>query len=395
LSEAPTGSAPRRRRAPTVAFLTLAGLFAAGGVLLQLGAPDAESIPPASAQALALRTLIMREETALPRAELTGLLEARRSVELFAEVPGRVLEVGAEELDRVEAGQLLLRMDPLLAEVAIDRAKAAIARAESQGTYARANLDRNQGLAGRNVASRAALDQAENESRLAAAAKLDALAALAEAEDSRKKKLITAPFAGVLRSFPVEQGEYIQAGERVAELLDVARLRVKLGLTDRQIVSVSQGVVVDVVVAARPSDRFSGRIVQVGGAIDLETHKFPIEIEVPNEAGRLLPGMVARIGLSLGEAHAQLALPLDAIVDEFGLKHVYAVEGDGDGWVVRKRRIALREIPFDPTRFEVVEGLADGDRVAVSSVRQLRDGMAVRLIAEPDPPHLGRSVEVP
>ena len=151
----------------------------------------------------------------------------------------------------------------------------------------------------------------------------------------------------------------------------------------------------EIAVAARPSDRFSGRIERVGAAIDLDTRKFPIEIEVGNEAGRLLPGMVARIALTLGEARARLSVPLDAIVDEFGLKHVYAVELDDGGWVVRKRRIELREIPFDPTRFEVIGGLADGDRVAISSVRQLRDGMAVRLQGEPDARRLGHSIGAP
>jgi membrane fusion protein (multidrug efflux system) len=377
-----------RRRIVSIVFIAIAALLVTGGVLLKAGAPAPEEIVTASAEALSVQVLSVREASVLPHVELNGLLEAQRQVELFAEVPGRVLEVGAEELDRVEAGQLLVRMDPLLAEVAIKRAKAAIARAASEGQFARSNLDRNQGLAGRNVASRAALDGAENASRLAEAQRLDAQASLALAENDLANKTVVAPFAGVLRDFPVEQDEYIQAGERIGELLDVSGLRVKLGLSDRQIVAVEKGTEVDLAAAARPGERFVGRVLRVGSAIDMNTRKFPIEIEVDNEAGLLLPGMVVRINLALGSARQRMALPLDAIVDEFGLKHVFVIESasdaEGAAHVARKRRVKLREIPFDPTRYEVLGGLADGERIAISSVRQLRDGVAVRPIHTPD-----------
>jgi RND family efflux transporter MFP subunit len=292
-----------------------------------------------------------------------------------------VLEVGAVELDRVEAGQLLVRIDPTLAEVATLRARAAIARAESEGTLARANLERNQGLAGRNVSSRAALDEAENSARLAKASRLEAQAALAEAEDRLAKKTIVAPFAGALRSFPVEKGEYVRPGERVAELLDVARLRITIGLNDRQVVDVRPGAMVGVRVDARPGEPIMGQVVRVGGAIDLTTRKFPVEIEVDNAEARLLPGMVARVLLTLGEPRPLVAIPLDAIMEEYGLEHVFVVlpaAGADEATRVQKRRIETGPISFRPTEREVLAGLQPGERIATTSVRQLRDGMAVR-----------------
>ncbi len=381
-------AATGRRRTVTIALVGVTALFVVGGMLLRATAPAPDVIETALAEAPTVRVFQVRNEEVLPRVELSGLLEARRQVELFAEVPGRVLEVGAEELDRVDAGQLLFRMDPLLAEVAVKRAQAAIARAASEGTFASSNLDRNQGLAGRNVASRSALDEAENAARLAEAARLDALASLDEAQDQLEKKIVTAPFSGVLRSFPVERDEYIQAGERVGELLDVSALRVKLGLSDQQIVAIDEDSEVEVVAAARPGARFVGRIVRVGSAIDLTTRKFPIEIEIDNAEGLLLPGMVVRIGLTVGQTRTRMAVPLDAIVDEYGLSHVFAVEAEGDpeseAFVVRKRRVGVRMIPFDPTRYEVLSGLSDGELIAVSAVRQLRDGVTVRPVREPE-----------
>ncbi len=365
------------RRIRTI-FIAVAALLVAGGLALYASAPAPEKLPPALAQAPVLDTLLLRAEEVASRSELSGLLEAHRRVELFVEQPGRVLEVGAKALDRVEQGELLVRLDPLLANVAVQRAQAAIARAESEGILAGANLERNRGLANVNVASRAALDNAENAERMAKAALLEARANLAEAQDGLAKMTVTAPFSGVLRSLTAERGEYVQPGERIGELLDVAKLRIECGLSDRQIVAISPGVHAEISVAARPGERFVGLVSRVGAAIDLQTHKFPIEIEVDNPDLRLFPGMVTRIKLNLDTARRRIAVPLETVIDEFGVKSLFVVVREEDAHVVRKRTVKLRSIPFDPTQLEVVAGIAAGERIAISSVRQLRDGMAVR-----------------
>jgi hypothetical protein len=81
-----------------------------------------------------------------------------------------------------------------------------------------------------------------------------------------------------------------------------------------------------------------------------------------------------------------MAVPLDAVLDEFGLRYVFVVVGDPQsGWRVTKRRIDSRPIAFRPTELEVSAGLAEGERIAISSIRQLREGMAV----QPLPAHAG------
>ena len=364
-------------------FVAIAAAGIGAGSLLLATAPDPEALPPAAAQVPVLATHLVEALPHLPRTRVTALLEPRREVEIFAEMAGRVVEVGADEFDSVEGGQMLVRMDPLLAHVAVNRAEAAIARAKSQGVLAQAQLKRNQGLARVDVFSRAALDEAENASRQARAARLEAEAALAEARDRLGKMQIAAPFSGVLRAFAVEAGEYLRPGERIAELLDVGALRVRVSLTDRQIVSVLPGTEATLDVDARPGEVFRGRIISVGGAADSTSRKFPILLELDNAAGRLLPGMVAQVNLSLGESRQLMAVPLDAVLDEFGLRYVFVVAGDPQsGWRATKRRVETRPVVFRPTTLEVSAGLAEGERIATSSIRQLRDGMAVRPIAD-------------
>ena len=107
------------------AFLAAAGLLFVGGFLLSRFAPEQAQIEPAGAE-VALRPVdLHRVEAAELRArgEVSGVLEGRREATLFSETRGPVLELGVEELDRVEAGQRLLRIDPLQAEVAVERAR--------------------------------------------------------------------------------------------------------------------------------------------------------------------------------------------------------------------------------------------------------------------------------
>jgi membrane fusion protein (multidrug efflux system) len=353
-----------------------------GGVVLFTSAPEPRPVS-AAGEGAALRRVRTWRVAAVPvasRVEVSGVLEARRTVQIFSETRGPVQAVGAEELDAVEAGQVLLEVDPLLAQVAVERAEATLQRSESELALARSNLARRRSLTSRGVTSDADLDDAVNAEKVAAAALRQSRAELTRSRDELAKKTVAAPFAGVLRSFPVEVGEYVSEGQQLAELLDLAAARLLIGLSDREVVAVRPGQQAEVFVEAYGGERFAGSVLRVGAASDPETRKFPVEVEIANPDRRLLPGMVVRAGLELGAAVPRRLIPRDATVDEFGLRLVFVVVEDPDtGRVVaRRRRVEVRDLPFRPGEFEVVDGLADGEEIALTGVRQLRDGEAVR-----------------
>lgn len=363
-----------------IGLFAAAGLLLLGGLALFAGAPDPEGVAPVGTGEV-LRAIDTHRVDAVPlraRAELSGVVEARRSVRLFAETRGPVLEVGAEKLDRVAEGQLLVRIDPLEAEVAVERARADVARSESELSLADAELERQRSLRKRGVSSDSDLDSAENARKVAAAVLRQARAELKQARDDMANKTVEAPFAGVLRSFQVEAGEYVQPGQEIGELLDLSTARASIGVSDREVVAVRAGQAAELRVEAFPGEVFSGQVLRVGGAVDGETRKFPVQIEVANPGARLLPGMVGSVALDLGEGEPRLLIPREAAVDEFGLRFVWRVEPNGNGLVAHRRRVRVRAIPFHPSEFEVVDGLEDGDEIAVTAVRQLREGESVR-----------------
>lgn len=370
---------------PRLAMLFAAGALAVLGAVLFATAPDpSDGARSVVSEAAAAPEVILLEIIAEPlerRVQKDAVIEARRRLELISETRGRVVELGADELDPVAEGQELVRVDPTLAESAVERAEAAVARSESELDLAERNLARWGELAKRDAGSLSRRDDAVNAERVAHANLRDARAQRLEARDQLAKKTIVAPFAGVLRSLPIEIGEVLQEGKTVGELLDVSSARLIVGLGDREIALVEAGHDVDVEVAALPGETLRGKVLRVGAAADELTKKFPVEVEVPNPDRRLLPGMIASVLLRLGSAVPAKLIPRDVSVEQHGLHFVYVLEqSDGDGvFRARRRQVKVRPVPFRPADYEIVGGLEAGERIAGSRVRDLRDGDLVRV----------------
>lgn len=359
-------------------FSSVAAFFVLAGLLLHMTAPEAEQLDAVGASNVLrkIRVAVLKPSSADATVEIAGVLVPRRIVLLLAETSGPVTAIGAEDLDVAESGQVLVEIDPLLAEVAVERASAGVTRAQSEFELAKTNHARRSSLADSGVSSASALDDASNAERIAGANLRVAVAELKRARDDLANKTIKAPFAGSLRHFGAEIGEFLQVGDQLGELLDSSAARVTIGLTDRQVVVVRPGQPATVFVDALRGETFEGQILRVGRASDASTKKFPVQVEIPNPDGRLLPGMIATVRVDLGSAADRLLIPRDVTINEFGLHSVFVVEAgpDGDGFVARRRRVEVRPVPFQPVSLEVLSGVAAGERIALSAVRQLRDG---------------------
>jgi membrane fusion protein (multidrug efflux system) len=343
--------------------------------------PAVAKLAPAEAR-LAVEVHVARREIRSVTSELSAVLAPIRSVVVAAEVGGRVVAVNAEEHRRVEAGASLIELERTFLEAALERARAQLLRAEAAHGLARTELERQRGLAEREIASEAQLDRASNQERAGYAALLDARAALLDARTRLEKTVITAPFAGVVNSLDLEPGAYLQPGQPVVELLDLSEIEVGFGVTDREVVALRVGDAVSLRVDVFPEEWFEGTIAQVGRAADERTRKYPVQAHVPNPEGRLLASMLGKVRFHVGESGPVIWIPRRALQREFELDYVFVLERDGGAPVARRRRVTTRSVPFRPDLIEVIEGLDDGERVAVSSVRELRAGQRVRVAGD-------------
>jgi len=343
------------------------------------------SVPTSSVDAL--RVDVSEARTVV---DVSGVLEPVRHVVIGAEVTGRVVSIEAREHTLVQQGDLLVRLDSALLEVAVERARAALLRAEATRRLAGSEVTRQRQLSRQGVASTAELDRAESEDQSAAAQVAEARAALLDSETRLAKTEIRAPFTGIVSALDLEPGAYLNPGEPVAEMADLSEVEIEVGLSDREILAIADGDVARVSVEALAGRWFEGRVVHPARTADALTRKFAVAVRVPNPDGLLLPGMLGRVRFELGDARPVVWVPRRSVFREFDLDYVYVLEpmdsegaGNGTsatvGHTVRRRRVTTRPVPFRPESLEVSAGLAPGERIATSSIAELREGRVVGL----------------
>lgn len=313
--------------------------------------------------------------------EVAGVLSARRMVDIAAEIEGRVERVVVEDHTHVVAGELLIQLDSALHEAAVLRTDAALLRAQAGDRLAQAELIRQRDLSVRGVSSGSDLDRAESEAAGSAAQVAESQAALLEARTRLAKTRIEAPFAGVVGAIGVDPGAYLRPGDRIAQLADLSEIEIEVGVGEQEILSLRDVDRVRVTVDAVPGQWFDGRVDRTGRLPDPKTRKYPVPVRVPNPDELLLPGMLGTVRFELGEKRSAIRIPRRAVVREFDLEHVYVLKyelNQADVATVERRRIVTERIGFRPDLLEVTSGLEAGERIAISEVRALADGLRVR-----------------
>jgi RND family efflux transporter MFP subunit len=291
-----------------------------------------------------------------------------------SETAGRVIDVRIEAGDRVDEGQVLLRLDVGRPASAVQAANAAVAQGKARLAQAERELGRTKTLVGSGGLPEQRLDDAQDTVHLASAA-LDA--ARAEAKLARRgltDATVRAPFGGTVVERSIELGEYLAPGSPLLTLADTSVLKARVLLDPREAIDVSVGSPATISVYARPGETFSGTVVRVGEVIDPRTRRLPVEIEIDDRGGRLRPGLVAKIEVVTGEPKMEIRVPLDGVFERFGNQHVYVVE---DG-IAKRRAIELG--PVRAGFAEVVGGLEPGETVVVKGVTRVVDGSEVRVV---------------
>ncbi len=345
----------------------------AAGALTGVASPGTAGAP----SALEVEVQIVRLRSVPLRAELAAVLGPARRVTLAAEVEGPIVAIAVEEHSMVEAGAVLVQVERSLLEAAVERQEAQLSRARADHDLAKLDLGRQLGLKEKNVGSAAELDRARAIERARRADRQQARASLTDARVRLDKATIRAPFAGVVQKLDLEPGAYLRPGEPVAEILDLSEIEIEVGVIDRQVVALRAGDPVSVLVDVFPDEVFGGVIRRLGRSPDDRTQKFPVEVRVANQDGRLLPGMLGRVRFDLGEREPTIRVPRAATRTEYEISYVFVLDGQ-DPPRVSRRRVATRHAPFRPDLLEVTQGLREGERIAVTRVGELRDGLRVR-----------------
>jgi multidrug efflux pump subunit AcrA (membrane-fusion protein) len=417
-------------RLPTRAIQLFALAVALCGVLLlavSCGGSKAnvrtEASGPAQPAAVEVTTAtaIVRE---LPRFfEATGSLTGDEQTDVSPSIAGKVVLVAVDLGSFVRRGQTIVRLDDVdsklrveQARAQVDQAKASLRQAEEKVgirpgqsfdinklpevanarvalELAEKNLRRSEKLIESGDVSRSVFDQQkaqrdqlkeQYESALSLArqnnaAVMTARANVANAESqlnlavrSQSYANVYSPIDGYISERSADLGEYVSTTTKVATVVKINPLRVRIDIPEQAIPSVSVGQSVSVTTSAWPDKNFSGRVARISPNVTPTSRTLTVEAEIENKSGVLKPGQFATVRILQSRAAPATLVPSRAVRTESGVSRIFVIK-DGKA---QERQVQLGQTEGDLV--EIKSGVAENEIVATSNVEQLSDGMAVK-----------------
>ncbi len=306
---------------------------------------------------------------------LNGSVVARQRSEVSVPIGGLVVERLIDVGDRVERGELLLRMDDELARLEHERAKAEASEAEARLEEARRLAEEARSVGAGNNIARTELRRRESEVGIAEAMLQRARASESLAAARVVRHRITAPIDGVVSSRSVDVGQWVDPGTAVFSLVDTDELwldfqtpQAAYPLLDESAVLNVQGYVNESVHQAP--------IVTWLPVTDSQARTFLLRAQAPESLG-LTPGMAVSGVLRLTRAQQMLWVHRDA-VNRYpeGRTTVWVAQPKGDGlYTVTEKRIEIAATAGDQSY--ISSGLAGGELIVIRGNESLREGAEV------------------
>jgi RND family efflux transporter MFP subunit len=360
----------------------------------------------------------------LPRFfEATGSLAGDQQTDVAPQTAGKVVAVGVDIGSPVRRGQMLVRIDDAELKLRVDQAatqveqaKAAVRQAEEKiGLRPGQSFDPNR--VAEVSAARVALDLAEKNLRRAEKliesgdvsrsfydeqrARRDQLkeqydVALAQARQNyagvdvartnvanaesqlalaRKNlsyALIPSPIDGIVSERTADLGEYVSPQQKVATVVRINPLRMRIDIPEQAIPEVRVGQSVSITTSAWPDKNFAGRVARIAPNVSATSRTLTVEAEIENSSGALKPGQFATVRILQERSSPAVLVPARAVVNEAGVIRVFVIKNGH----AEQRLVQTGQTEGD--LIEVRSGVAADEQVATSNLEQLSDGIAVK-----------------
>lgn len=324
--------------------------------------PD-RTVEPNEVPAVNVKVLDVVSETGFADSfVLPAVVEPNRVVTISAEVAARVDRIPREKGDRIQAGELLVLLNDELIRPQVESAHAQVSRDQIE-------FERMETLFQDDATSRQDLDNA-TQSLTASKAQL------AEIEARLERTRIYAPLSGVLNDLPIEEGEYVNVGTPVAEIVDMAVVKVVVDVPERDIAFFRVGGEAEVLLQRLGRERCAkGTITYINELADPQTRSTALEITLDNGEGLFRSGQIVRVNLTRRILDDAILIPLQAVIPQEAGYSVYVVK---DGQVAR-RDVELGIIKGD--RIQITAGLKPGAALVVEGHRLAAPGQKVNIVS--------------
>ena len=354
---------PRLRGFVVKAIIVLAALGVLAAIML-MPAPDRQTAPSETPPVNAKVTKVTVEAGFADAFTLPAVIEPNRVVTIAAEVEGRVERIPCEEGDTLRKGDLLVQLNDEIIRPQFEGA-------EAQHKRNKIEFERMEMLVREDATSQQDLDNARNQ-RAASAAKL------AEVRARLDRTRIYTPLAGTLNGLPIEEGEYVQPGTPVAEIVDTSVVKVVVDVPERDVPFFAVGHQAEVLLECKgQACTVRGAITFINELANQQTRSTAMEVTLDNRAGRLRSGQIVRVRLTRRTLDDAILIPLLAVIPMEDGYTVYTVD---DASRAQRREVQLGLIAGD--RVLITDGLAPGMTLIVDGHRLVAPGQKVNIVPE-------------
>ena len=366
---------------PVILFL---GVLYAFRARQALSAPEVETVTAAVSQSV-------EASAGTPILTASGYVVARRKAVVSAKIQGRLSDLRVEEGSVVREGEVIARLESTDYEAQVQRARAAVQRAEADLAENQRQLQLAEKLTKDNVVSVDQRDAAASRVRIAEAALEQARADAAFAEAQLQNTLIRAPFSGVVVKKMAEIGESVApippgvnistSSGAIVALADLATLEVEADVAESNVAKVQNGQPAEVTVEAIPDRRYKAVLRQVIPTADRTKATVQVKVTILDKDKDLKPEMSAKVTFLEPEKKSEARAPGTPVVT---VPKAAITTRDGKPVVfqVREGKVRARPVVTGGERQDQVvirDGLAGGETIVARPPENLKDGDGVRV----------------
>lgn len=329
-----------------------------------------------------VRISVVESNSVFEEIPLTGSATPRRESSLSPEVDGLVSEILVDEGDAVTTGDVLIKLDRVIADLNVQQAAAALAEGKERWREAVRQRDESAKLVAKRHVAETAYKALVAGAQMNKAALQRLTAEYQRALKISDRFVIRAPFDGVIGTISVEIGQWVETGDAMLELFDIATLRIRVPVPQRYFSVIQIGTPVKLKFDALPGQTFMLSVSKKIPIGNPTARTFPVRIDLLNSDRVIVPGMSARVRFIVGQETASPAVlvPMDSVVNGAdGSELVWRVAGEADKATVTPVKISTGR--SYRASIEVVSGaLKPGDRVVIRGNEILKPNQRVRLL---------------
>jgi len=309
---------------------------------------------------LAVEVLEMEPRKFSRQFEVTGTMEAIRDAFISPEINGQIKQISVGRGQRVDRGELLIRLNT-------DVTEKNMAEVKTNLELAARLFEKQEELWQQQIGSEVQYLEARH-------GKESLESRLATLEQQIELAHIRAPFPGIVEDILVREGELAAPGMQLLRLVNLELMRVSARISEAYLNSVQEGDPVELRFPAYTGEVFTERINRLGKVIDPQTRTFVMEVILSNMNERLKPNMLTSVMVTdFTEAHA-LVVPSVILKQDFDGTFLFRAKGTHAEKVYVETGITVQDETL------ITGGLEQGDRVIVRGYNLTSDGAPVRIV---------------